>query len=164
MNGCNQIGVQDISEVDIDRLGSLPQYVFGIRTTLDEESGNILNEPRLIPTERIVPHGANEFILEANNDALVVPEHQVVPAYLYNAGTSVRVLPADAAHPAMFIVTKVDGGLATCQANGVIFVPEGHEYNVIAAKYYLTDGDITTKPGGQALFTPVDNYQLLINL
>lgn len=164
MKSCNQIGVQDVSEIDISRLGALPDYLFGVKEILNQQTGEVDSEMRLVPTERIVPHAANEFVLEANNDALTVLQGQVVPAYLYNTGTAIRILPADETHQAMFIVTKVEGGLATCQATGVIFIPEGHEYDVITAQYYLTSGEITTKSGGQPLFRPVDNYQLLINL
>lgn len=164
MKSCNQIGIQDVSEIDINRIGQLPDYIFGVNSTLDEASGDMVDEPQLIPTERIAPHGANEFILEANNPALTVPAGQVLPAYLYNTGASVRIMPADAAHNAMFLVTKVEAGLATCQASGVVFIPEGHEYRPLTAQYYLTNGEVSTHPGGQALFTPLDEYQLLINL
>ena len=164
MKSCKQIGVQDISDIEVSRLGGLPDYLFGIEQILQEDSGDIDNMPVLVPTERIVPHAANEFVLETNNEALTVPQGQVVPCYLQNTGATVRVLPADANHPALFIVTEVKGGLARCQASGVAFIPEGHEYDVIAAQYYLTDGEISTHPSNQSLFVPVDRYQLLINL
>lgn len=164
MKSCNQLGIQDVADIDINRIGQLPNYLFGVNSTLDEGSGDIIDEPQLVPIERIAPHGANEFILETNNLALTIANNQVLPAYLYNTGSSVRIMPADANHNAMFLVTKIEAGLATCQASGVCFLPAGHEYRPITAQYYLTNGEVSTHPGGQALFTPLDEYQLLINL
>lgn len=169
MNSCNQIGVQDVSELPVDTFQSTPDFVLGIRAVLDEQTGNMLNMFTRIPGNRIMPNGNNDniFTLETNNTALTVPEGQVLPCYLQHANTMVRVLPADGTHPADFLVLAVEAGIAYCQSVSACFIPSGHDYNVYGAQYYLGEnGEPITDASqtGQKLFKPMNKYQILINM
>lgn len=169
MNDCEEIGIQDVSELPVDTFTSAPDYVIGIRAVLEEASGNVRNMLTRIPGNRLIPNGNldNIFVLEANNPNLAVPQGQVLPCYVANVVTQTRVMPADSAHPADFIVLTVQGGMAYCQSVSCAFVPEGHDYDVYGAQYYLgTNGEPVTDESqtGQKLFKPLNKYQLLINM
>lgn len=169
MNSCNQIGVQDVSELPVDTFQSTPDFVLGIRVVLDEQTGNMLNMFTRIPGNRIMPNGNNDniFTLETNNPALTVAEGQVLPCYIQNTVTQTRVLPADGTHPADFLVLKVEAGIAFCQSVSASVIPEGHDYDVYGAQYYLgTNGEPTTDATqtGQKLFKSMNKYQILINM
>lgn len=169
MNQCNQIGIQDVSELEVLGSTNNPDYVLGVQQILDDNSGNILNTMVKVPYAKIVPTGTNVnmFAIEANNPNLNVPEGQLVPAFVLNTGASNVVTQAGATHPADFLVVAVgESGLAFCQSTGVVTIPSGTDY-IIGAQYYLaTDGGVTTSSTqtGQKLFKPVSKYQLLINL
>lgn len=169
MNSCNAIGVQDVSELPVDTFQSTPDFVLGIRAVLDEQTGNMLNMFTRIPGNRIMPNGNNDniFTLETNNPALTVVDGQVLPCYLQNANTIVRVMPADGTHPADFLVLKVEGEIAFCQSISAAVIPEGHDYKPYGAQFYLgTNGEPTTDSAqtGQKLFKPMNQYQILINM
>lgn len=168
-NNCLGIGIQDVSELPLDTYSTPPDYIIGIRAYLDEQTGNVLNEFRRIPGELIMPNGNNDnvFTLEANNPALTVPEGQVLPCYIQNTVTQARIMPADSTHPAMFLVLSVNAGIACCQMVSCAFIPEGHDYDVYGAQYYLaSNGEAVTDSTqtGQKLFIPANKYQLLINM
>lgn len=169
MNNCNQIGVQDVSELPIDTFQSTPDYVLGIRAVVSETDGNVNNMFTLIPGNRIMPNGNNDniFALETNNPGLTIPENQVLPCYVQNTVTQTRVMPADGTHPADFLVLAVEAGIAYCQSVSAMFVPAGHDYDVYGAQYYLgTNGEPVTDESqtGQKLFKPLNKYQLLVNM
>lgn len=164
MNTCKSIGIQDVSELEIDISSTMPDFVFGINTVLDEQSGNVLSKPVRVPGNKIVPRSVGEFQLETNNDKLEVAQGQVVPAYILNTGRQNQIVPATDTHAPIFLVREIDGEIAKCQNTGVMTIPEGHQYNIIGAQYYFTDGEVSTKSGGVKLFTPINEYQLLINM
>lgn len=170
METCKQINIQEVGDVSITNTLNEADYVLGTKNILERESGNVLSIPVRIPTGMLVPTGNNNniFAIEANNEELSVPATQVLPAYLLNTGTAVRVVPADATHPADFLVLKVEAGMAYCQSTGVATIMGGHEYQVIGAEYYQSKdaGQVTTSSAetGRKLFKPVSKYQLLINL
>lgn len=169
MNSCNQIGVQDVSELPVDTFQSTPDFVLGIRAVLDEQTGNMLNMFTRIPGNRIMPNGNNDniFTLETNNPALTVPEGQVLPCYIQNTVTQTRVMSADSTHNADFLVLAVEDGIAFCQSVSAAFIPAGHDYDVYGAQYYLgTNGEPVTDSTqtGQKLFKPMNKYQILINM
>ncbi len=169
MNNCNAIGVQDINDVEIDNLASAPDYFLGVRSVVDPHSGDMVDIAVRVPGEKVMPNGNNDniFSLETLNPALNVPEGQVLPCYLQNNVARTRIMPADANHPADFLVLKVDGELAYCQSVSLAWIPSGHDYEVYGAQYYLgNDGTPVTDSTqtGQKLFKPINKYQLLINI
>lgn len=170
MKPCEQIGVQDASELAILPFTTAPDYFLVIDNVIDKQSGDIVPEIKLAQGQAVMPNGSsvNQFALEANNTTLTVPEGQVVPAYVQPAPVNNAVLIADSAEHADFLVVNVEAGIATCQSTGVIFFPQGHEYKVIGAQYYLssTAGQVTTDSTetGRKLFKVISPTQLLINI
>lgn len=171
MKSCNEIGIQDVTELDIDNLANLPDYLLGLRDVVDEHSGDMVTIATRVPTERLVPNGNNDnvFILETNNPDLTVPEGQVVPAYVIPGTVSNTVSPANSAAHTFFLMLGAESGLARCQNTGVAFFPNGHAYSkTIGVQYYLSSaaGHVTTDSTqtGKKLFIPLDGYQLLINM
>lgn len=166
---CSEIEVQELAELPIDNLASLPEFILTERTVLDESTGKVLHTLTRTPTQTLIPNGnlANKFTLDPNNPSLNVQANQPLPAYVSNEGTMNVILPADANHPAHFFVTGMVGDLAECQADGVIYTLEGNEY-IPGATYYLsnTPGEVTTDATqtGQKLFYCLSNTKLLIEL
>lgn len=158
MNQCNTIGVQDISELPIDNLESLPDYLIAVRSIVSQDgSGDVYNTFTKIPTTRLVPEGNmdNLFALDANNPELSVEEGQPLPAYVSNEGNRLVVLPANANHKAQFLVIRIEGDMAICQNCGVIYTLGGNRYNSGSTYYLASEGGVTTDPSqtGQKLFT-----------
>lgn len=168
-NTCNNIGIQDVTELDIDNLGSMPDYFLGIRQLPDTVNGTIKTTPVLVPGDKVFPLGnlANAFLLEPNNEAITVPALQVVPLYVQNAQTRNVVYMASGQHAALFLGTAMKNGLVQCQSTGVFDFGQRHQY-IVGQQYYLAsqEGQVTTDPTqtGQKLFVPVTDTSILINM
>lgn len=166
---CQDIEVQELSELPVDNLASIPDYFLTEREVVDETTGKTYNSITRTPGTRLFPNGAmaNSFTLDGNNDKLEVVEGQPIPAYVQNEGVENVVYAADATHPAQFLVTGKIGDLLLCQASGVIYTLRGHDY-IVGATYYRAnkEGEVTTDASqtGQKLFTALSNTKLLINL
>lgn len=160
---CREIGIQDVSEIEVDLTPNMPDFLFGINTVLNEATGNVMSKPVRVPGNKVIPRAVGEFPLETNNDDLSVPDQQVIACYILNTGRQNQIVPATNTHEAIFLVSEIDGAVAKCQNTGVLNMPAGHDYN-IGMQYYFTDGQISTQPGGQKLFVPISEYQLLINM
>lgn len=166
---CQDLEVQELADLPIDDLESVPDYFLCERTVLDDATGKVLHTIVRLPGNRALPNGgnANLFTLDGNNPTLTIPEGQVVPAYVQNEGTKNVVSPAGPNHQAQFFVVGTYGDLLLCQGTGVINILEGTDY-IIGVQYYLsnTPGEVTTDPTqtGQKLFTAVSPTKLLINL
>lgn len=166
---CQNIEVQELVELPIDNLQSLPDYFLVERAVLDESTGKVKHTLVRLPANRILPNGnnANLFTLDGNNPSLNIQEGQPLPAYVQNSGARNIVYPADSAHPAQFFVVGTYGDLLLCQASGVILELGGTEY-IVGATYYLASqaGQVTTDATqtGQKLFTVVSPTQLIVKL
>lgn len=166
---CNKkaIETQYIGDVQIDQLTDLPEYLLAERDVEDELSGDIVRSLVRIPTKRIVPNGNldNIYTVVANNDELVIPEAQVLAGSVANLGSSYAVVPADADHPAMFLMIGRDQTNVFAQHCGVVNILCGHDY-ILLAQYYLGEnGEPTTdSTSGVKLFIPISKTQLRINM
>lgn len=166
---CNNMEVQELADLPIDNLETVPDFFLVERAVLDPNTGNVLHSITRMPGERVVPTGnlQNVFTLDPNNNSLQIPEGQVVPCYVQNNGTANVVYPADSGHKAQFVAIGFYGDLLLCQGCGVVNVLAGTEY-IVGAPYYLssTAGEVTTNPSetGQYLFTPVSQTKLLLNI
>lgn len=160
--------IEHILDTDIDDLASIPDYFIAVRTVKDPSTGSIIATPVRVPGSRVMPTGnlANVVALTTNNEALEIPEKQVLAGYYdIQPGGSIMKL-ADNAHPAEFLMIKnYTNGKMLVQATGFLTFPQGHEY-IPGQQYYLgdngepvTDSTIT----GQKLFKPLDDYVLNIN-
>lgn len=174
--GCNKekdIEVQDISQVPIDTIPSLPQYILTERDVEDELSGDIVRTLTRTPIGRLFPNGNmdNVFAVSANNEEIDFSEWKVAPGYIKNFGTYYGVQYADEENPAIFLmvgaVDEANGKQILAQSCGVVNIPAGHDY-VIGAQYYTSaDGSgipVTDSATGQKLFIPISKTQLLLTL
>lgn len=163
------IEVQELCDLPIDNLESVPDYFLVERDVLDESTGRVKHAITRLPGQRVIPTGNldNVFTLDANNPSLTIPEGQVVPCYIQNNGASNVVYPAGQGHKAQFFAIGTYGDLLLCQASGVINVLAGTDY-IIGQPYYLsnTNGEVTTDntQTGQYLFTPLSQTKLLLNI
>lgn len=162
-NDCREIGIQDVSEIEVDLTPNMPDFLFGINTVLNEQTGNVMSQPVRVPGNKVIPRSVGEFPLETNNDTLTVPDLQVVACYILNTGRQNQIVQATAAHAPIFLVSSIDGAVAKCQNTGVLNMPGGHDYT-IGMQYYFSDGEISTNSSNQPLFVPISEYQLLINM
>lgn len=160
--------IQHILDVDVDDLATIPDYFIGVRTVEDPSTGATIATPVRVPGARVIPTGnlANVVALTTNNDALEIPEKQVLAGYYdIQPGGSIMKL-ADNTHPAEFLmIENYTNGKMLVQATGFLTFPQGHEY-IPGQQYYLgdngepvTDSTIT----GQKLFKPLDDYVLNVN-
>lgn len=168
MSNCNNIGIQDVSELPLDNLESVPDYFITLRTFQDESTGDVVNAFTRTPGNKVLPTGNldNVFALDPNNSALTIDPTQPTPCYVANEGTKNVVYPADGAHKALFFAIGTYGEQLLCQNAGVLNILQGHKY-IIGQQYYLaTDGGVTTDDSetGQPLFVPVSKYKLLLNI
>lgn len=166
---CEDIEVQELAELPIDDLVSLPDYILAERAVLDESTGKVLHSIVRLPATRIAPNGDNaqKFTLDGNNPSLTVTDGQPIPAYVQNEGNSNVVYPADSSHPAQFFITGVLGDLLVCQSSGVMLFPGGTDY-IPGMTYYVsnTAGEVTTNATqtGQKAFYVASPTKLLIKL
>lgn len=166
---CTDIEVQELSELPVDNLDTLPDFVLTERTVLDESTGKVLHALTRTPTNTLIPNGnyANCFTLDGNNPDLVITPNQPLPAYIQNNGATNVVYAADANHKADFLVVGTVGDLLLCQNCGVVNTLGGNTY-IAGATYYLssTAGEVTTDASqtGQALFKVFSSTKLGILL
>lgn len=166
---CNDIEVQELAELPIDDLESVPDFFLAERNILDDTTGKVLHSIVRVRGNRVMPNGnlANLFTLDGNNSTLDIQPGQVLPAYVQNEGAQNVVYPADTNHKAQFFVVGTYGDLLLCQGSGLINILEGTDY-IVGASYYLssTAGEVTTDATqtGQKLFTVLSPTKLLINL
>lgn len=165
---CNQsVETQDISQVPVDNLISLPDYFIAERDVLEESTGNVKRSFVRVPTGKVFPHANtdNIFGVEINNTAIEIPENQVRGVYVRNNGSSYVLEYADADHePVMLAIGKANDQIMMCQNCGVVNIPDGHNY-IVGQQYYVgDDGEPVTEAGDYKLFVPISNTQLAINL
>lgn len=166
---CNQIEVQELAELPIDNLASIPDYFLVERVVLDESTGKALHSITRLAGNKVIPNGnlANTFTLDSNNPDLTIPEGQVVPCYVRNNGATNTVYTASNTNPAVFLAVGTYGDLLLCQSSGVVNILGGHNY-IIGVDYFTssTPGQVTTDATqtGQYLFTPVSQTQLVLNI
>ena len=170
MNTCKEIGIVNADELNVFEYASQVDYFLGVANVVSEHTDEMVETIVLVPSESVVPQGnsANQFPLEVNNASLSVPTGQVVPAYVQPGSIPNMVAPATSANNCDFLVLSVENGLATCQNTGIINFPNGHNYQVIGAQYYLsnTPGQVTTDATqtGRKLFKVVSRTQLMVNM
>lgn len=170
MKDCNKkpYTIQHILDVDIDDLATIPDYFIGVRTVEDSSTGTVIATPVRIPGSRVMPTGnlANVTALETNNEALEIPENQVLAGY-YDAQPGGNIMRlADTTHAAQFLmIGNYTNGKMLVQTTGFLNMPNGHQY-IPLQQYYLgdngqpvTDSTIT----GQKLFIALDDHTLNIN-
>lgn len=166
---CNQMEVQELAELPIDNLETVPDYFLTERTVLDETTGKVLHSITRTPGNRVVPTGnlQNVFTLDPGIDGWNVDTSLPVPAYVQNNGSNNQVLQAGSGHRAQFMVIGQLGDLLLCQSIGVLSILEGHQF-IPGAKYYTSNvqGQVTTDASqtGQYLFTVVSDTKLLLNV
>lgn len=163
---CNKpVKVEYIGDMPIDNLESLPDYILAERDVEDPSDGNVIRSMVRVPAKKLFPQGNmdNLFSIEANNEAIVVPENEVRACRITAIQGVATVEYADATHPAQFFALGEQGGMLICQNTGVINIPNGHDY-VLSAQYYTSaDGVPVTDPAsGDKLFIPISRTKLLI--
>lgn len=170
MNTCHEIGVVNSNEIPVFEYASQVDYFMGIANMVNKHTEEMVQTAVLVPGGAVVPQGdnANQFPLEANNTTLSVPDGQVVPGYVSAGGATNSVMVADSTQHCDFLIVRVVNGVATCQSTGIIRFPQGHQYQVVGAQYYLssTPGQVTTDATqtGKKLFKVISRTQLLINM
>lgn len=166
--GCKKpVETQYLGDVQIDDLGTLPEYILAERDVVDPNSGDTIRALVRIPSGRLFPNGTydNVTTLPANNDSLEIPEGQVRAGRIYNGVSSIQVQYADLEGEAMFIMIGKLAGMVLIQNCGVINIPSGHTY-VIGAQYYVGENGepVTDSASSQKLFIPISKTQLAINM
>lgn len=161
------VETQYLGDVQIDDLGTLPEYILAERDVVDPNSGDTIRALVRIPSGRLFPNGTydNVTTLPANNDSLEIPENQVRAGRVYNMVSSVQVQYADSEAEAEFLMLGKLGNLVLIQNCGVINIPAGHDY-VIGQDYWVGDNGepVTDSASGQHLFRPISKTQLAVNL
>ena len=167
MNCNRSVDVQYIGDIPVDTLESLPDFILSERDILEPSTGNTIRSITRTPAAKLFPNGNmdNIFGLEANNEAIIIPESQVRAVRVVNEGSMNVMHFADTTHEASMIAVGSTANAILCQCSGVINLPLGHTY-IIGAQYYTgADGEPVTDPtSGQKLFIPVSNTKLVINM
>ena len=161
--------VEDIHNVEIDDLSTLPDYLFGLREVEDPSDGTTIIAPVRVPTSKIAPTGglANVIALATNNDSLTVPENQVRAGYIdvQPGGNIMRF--SDANNPAQFLMLgNYTNGKMLIQSTGFLYIAGGHSY-IPSVQYYASDDGTPTTDGsvtGQKLFIALDDHYLTVNM
>lgn len=166
MNCNKQIETQYIGELPIDTLEKLPDFFLTERDILDEESGNTIRSITRTPGAKLFPNANtdNIFPVEANNPAIEIPESQVRGVYVQNQGATNAMQYADTTHPAVMLAVGQTPDVILCQCSGAVNLPLGHSY-IVGTDYYIgANGEPTTTPSSQKLFTPVSKTRLVIDI
>lgn len=165
---CNNKSVetQDIKDLPIDTLESIPEFFLTERDIIDPKTGDTIRSITRTPGGKVLPNGNldNIIAIEANNE-IDVPEGQVRACRVVQEGSVNKVLFADGTHPAQFFALGTQAGLLLIQNSGFINIPKTHRY-IIGADYWLGDnGEPTTdKSSGCHLFVPISNTKLAVNI
>lgn len=167
--GCNKKPVtQYIGDIPVDTLDSVVDYFLGERDIEDPNTGNVVRSLVRIPGGKLFPNANmdNVTALEANNEAITVPENQVRAVYVANVANTPTMLYADNAHKTAMLAVGELANMILVQNCGFVNIPNGHEY-ILGVQYYagengepVTDASIT----GQKLFIPVSRTKLSVNL
>ena len=162
------VEIQDIADVPIDNIESVPDYFITERDITDPSTGNIVRSFTRTPGAKILPNGTLDNIVafEANNTGLTVPNNQVRGVRVVNSGSANIIQYADTTHkPVMLAIGKTAGDLVLCQNCGFINIPNGHSYNVGQQYYQGASGEPTTSTAsGFKLFIPVSSTRLAVNM
>lgn len=170
MSNCNnKVETVNISNIAIDTLASLPDYILGERDITDDSTGVIKRTPVRIASAKLFPNANNDNVigLAVNNTAITVPENQVRAGYIEN-GVGANIMKyADASNKATFLMLGLHtDNIMRVQNTGFVVIPGGHQYTV-GLQYYLgengepvTDSTIT----GQKLFKPQSVTVLAVNM
>lgn len=168
MNTCKPVGIQDVSELSIWNLESLPDFFLAIASFEDKNTGEFTNTFVNVPAEKLFPAGAlsGAFPLQTNNPDLTIPENGVLPIYVENQAIRNVVLPADGQNKADALAFQVIDGTVVSKNAGVIEIMGGHNYIVGQVYYLATDGGVTTDASqtGQRLFKPLSKSILAIQM
>lgn len=166
---CNKKpATQYIGDIPVDTLDSIVDYFLGERDIEDPNTGNVVRSFVRVPGGKLFPNANmdNVTALEANNDAITVPENQVRAVYIANIANTPTMLYSDATHQTAMLAVGELAGMILVQNCGFVNLPNGHEYT-LGLQYYagengepVTDETIT----GQKLFVPVSRTKLSINL
>lgn len=169
MKECNKpYTITHIADLDVDDLATTPDYFLGIRAVESPTDGNTIYTPVRVPGARVMPTGnlANVIAMTSNNQALEIPEKQVLAGY-YDAQPGGNIMKlADSTHAAQFLmIGNYTNGKILIQTTGFLTFPQGHNY-IPLQQYWLgedgqpvTDSTIT----GQKLFFALDDYTLNVN-
>ena len=165
--GCENNKVK--TDVAVDTLNSLPDYILAERDVLDESTGETKRTLVREPADKLFPNANNDNVTgEAiNNLAITVPAGQVRAGYIKNEVGMNTMQYAGTDHPAVFLMLGLHtDGVMRIQNSGFVVIPEKHSY-IVDAQYYLgangepvTDSSIT----GQKLFIPISDTKLAINM
>lgn len=162
------VEIQDIADVPIDNIETIPDYFITERDIVDPSTGNTVRSFTRTPGAKILPNGTldNVVAFESNNTALVVPENQVRGVRVVNTGSANTLQYADTTHaPMMIAVGNTAGGLVLCQNCGFINIPNGHSLSVGVQYYQGDNGEPTTdSTSGYKLFIPVSSTRLAVNM
>lgn len=170
MSSCNnKVETVNISNIAIDTLASLPDYILGERDITDDATGVIKRTPVRIASAKLFPNVNNDNVigLAVNNTAITVPEKQVRAGYISNEPGALVMKYADASNHADFLMLGLHtDNIMRVQNTGFVNIPEGHGY-IPNAQYYLGEnGEPVTDPTvtGQKLFKPMSSTVLAINM
>ena len=162
------VEVQDIADVPVDNLESVPDYFITERDVIDPSTGNTVRAFTRTPGAKILPNGAldNVVAFEANNTGLTIPANQVRGVRVVDSGSADVMQYADTSHrPSMIAIGKTAGGLVLCQNCGFINIPDGHTYSIDVQYYQGANGEPTTNSAsGFKLFKPVSRTRLSVNM
>lgn len=164
---CNQkVETQYIGEMPIDTLESIADFFLAERDILDQSTGNTIRSIVRVPSAKLFPQASmdNVVALEANNEAIVIPDKQVRAVYIQNSGSAFVMQYADTTHPPVYLALGELAGMILCQNCGTVNIPNGHSY-LVGQQYYVgANGEPTTTASAHKLFIPVSSTKLAINM
>ena len=162
------VEIQDIVDVPIDNIESVPDYFLTVRKITNPSTGASVQSFTRTPGAKILPNGNldNVVAFEANNTGLTIPDNQVRGVRVVNTGSANTLQYADATHkPVMLAIGKTAGELVLCQNCGFVNIPNGHSYNIGQQYYQGANGEPTTSStSGYKLFIPVSSTRLAVNM
>lgn len=165
----------DSTDVPVYSMPELPEVAYFpmFVETDDPSCGGKTLDVFNLPLNRVTPGGTfqtNTYSLAGNGSALVVPNNQVVPAYVKTTlpHDVTRAVATSNTTLAKFLVLAKDANDSTrfiTQGNGYYSFPINHNY-IIGYTYYLSDtiGEVSTTPGtvNQPLFYVMDQKTIQI--
>lgn len=161
-----EIETQDIRDLQIDTLESIPDFFLTERDIVDPHTGDTIRSITRTPGAKVLPNGNLDNIasIEPNNE-IDVPEGQVRACRVIQDGSVNKAVLADTAHKAHFLALGTQAGMLLIQNTGFVNIPMTHRY-VIGAQYFLGDnGEPTTDDAsGQKLFVPISATKLAVNM
>lgn len=147
--------------------GAFPENLklFGIVREYVDQYNQYLEQAYLFDMNKVLPKNIREFRVAYTDEVPKVALGVVLPVNIMASSNGKSVISkATTSYPAVAVMLGNDKTHADLQADGVLELHNGHEYNIGCTYYLNNDGELSTKAEGQMIFKVLSATQILLTI